>query len=451
MKLVYSILMLLALIPNSVSAQGIVFEKGSWADALKKAKKEKKLLFLHLDQPNCGGCGDVASVAFRSPLMRETFQLHFISFRTDVTTGIGKELVEKLEVECTPSSVYLDADENPLARYCGTTSFDRAYLEKAEEALTKNRERPLKAMTETYAKGDRSSGFMRVYIDRLRELGLSNTELLDAYVASLPADSLQSGQVLRFIFEQAPVVGSKADSVFRRGYTKMDSLYKAVGWNKAVDLNNRITNNSLRRAIKDKNAQLASRTANFRLRTYQNDYKNGMAAHNWVMMRYFRGVNDTLQYLRMASDYYDRQYMTARVDSVQKLDELESQRRMRGEFSGPNGTVVRPAKPGQMISVMAFPNTQRFVSALNQAAMDFQELTRDSTYLNKALSWSKRTLEYREDGGLMDTYARVLYRLGRKEEALIWQAKAVKKEKERNSPMVASLEATLKKMKDNTF
>ena len=325
------------------------------------------------------------------------------------------------------------------------------YLEKAEEALTKNRERPLKALADAYAKGDRSSGFMRTYIDRLRELGLSNAEPLDAYVASLPADSLKSGQVLRFIFEQAPIVGSKADSVFRRTYPKVDSLYKAVGWNKAVELNNRITNNSLRKAIKDKNVQLASRTANFRLRTYQNDYKNGLAAHNWVMMRYFRGVQDTIQYLRMASDYYDKQFMTARVDSVQKLDELESQRRMRGEFPGPNGSVTRPSSPGQVISVVAFPNTQRFVSALNQAAWEFQEMTRDSVYLNKALTWSKRSLEYREDGSLMDTYAHILYRLGRKEEALEWQQKAVKKEKERNTPIVTSLEESLKKMKAGTL
>ena len=451
MKIVYTLLILLLLIPVLSPAQGIVFENGSWADAVKKAKKEKKLLFLHLDQPTCGSCGEVASVAFRSPLMRETFQLHFVSFRTDGTIGIGKELVEKLEVECTPSSVYLDADENPLARFCGTTSFDRAYLEKAEEALTKNRERPLKALADAYAKGDRSSGFMRTYIDRLRELGLSNAEPLDVYVASLPADSLKSGQVLRFIFEQAPIVGSKADSVFRRTYPKVDSLYKAVGWNKAVELNNRITNNSLRKAIKDRNAQLASSTANFRLRTYQNDYKNGLAAHNWVMMRYFRGVQDTIQYLRMASDYYDKQFMTARVDSVQKLDELESQRRMRGEFPGPNGSVTRPSSPGQVISVVAFPNTQRFVSALNQAAWEFQEMTRDSVYLNKALTWSKRSLEYREDGSLMDTYAHILYRLGRKEEALEWQQKAVKKEKERNTPIVTSLEESLKKMKAGTL
>lgn len=91
------------------------------------------------------------------------------------------------------------------------------------------------------------------------------------------------------------------------------------------------------------------------------------------------------------------------------------------------------------------------MSALNQAAWEFQGLTRDSTYLQKALSWSKRSLEYREDGSLLDTYAHILYRLGRKQEAVEWQQKAVQKERSHNSPLVNSLEATLKKMQMGTL
>ena len=447
MKSIYLSFIYLLLNLGPLRAQGIVFEQGSWSDAVKKAKKQKKLLFLHFDKPGCGGCNEVASIAFNSPLVREKFALNFISFRTDGATGIGKELAEKLEVECLPSAVYLDTDENPLARFCGSTSNDRAYVEKAEEAITNARERPLKSMTEAYAKGDRSSAFMRGYIERRREMGLSVHEALDAYMQQLPADSLRSASVLRFIFEQGPVVGSKADSVFRLNYIKTDSIYRAVGWNKAVELNNRIVGNSLRKAIKEKNTALATRTASFRQRTYPNDYKNGMAAREWVIMRYYRGIRDTLQYLRLASHYYDTQFMTARVDSIQKLDELDNQRRMRGEMPANQGSIKPNARPGQMTFVQN-PNTQRYVSALNQAAWEFQELTRDSVYLRKALEWSKRSLDFREDGSFMDTYAHILYWLGRREEALEWQEKAVKREKERNSPLEASLEEALKKMKD---
>lgn len=429
-------------------AQGIVFEQGSWADAVKKAKKQKKLLFLHLDKPDCGGCSEVASVAFNSPLTREKFGVNFISFRTDGTTGIGKELADKLEVECVPSSVFVDTDEYPLARFCGTTSLDRAYLEKAEEAINKNRELPMKSLVESYEKGDRSPALLRRYMDRRREMGLSTTDLLTEYVRQLPADSLRSGAVLRFIFEQGPVVGSKADSVFRSYYPRTDSLYRAVGLKKAIELNVLITNNSIKKAVKDKNLELAYRTAAFRRRTYTNDYKAGAMAYDWVMLRYYRGVQDTLRYLPMAVRYYDQHFMPAKVDSIQNLDNLENQRRMRGVMPAQTS----PQRPGMgTMSFMANPNTQRYVSALNQAAWEFYEMTRDTVYLNKALQWSKRTLDYREDPSSMDTYAHILYRLGRKEDALTWQEKAVKLERERNSPLLKGLQTSLDKMQAGTL
>ena len=445
-----SILLLFGWILATTSvAQGIVFEEGSWQDALKKAKKQKKIIFLHLDKNDCGGCTEVASAAFNSPLMREKFALNFISFRTDGATGIGKELSEKLEIDCTPSSIFLDTDEHPLARICGSTSMDRAYLLKAEEAQTKHRNNPLLPLVTAYANGDRSATLMQTYIQRRREAGLSTTALLDEYVQQLPADSLRSATVLRFIFEQGPVVGSRADSVFRLNYTRRDSLYRAVGWNKAVELNNLITNNSLKKAINEKDSRLAYRTAIFRQQTYTNDYKAGRANYDWVLLRYYKGVRDTLQYLNRASRYFDEQFMTAKVDSIQNLDNLQNQRIMRG-------TMPEPAKTNPPVGMptggfMLNPNTQRYVGALNNAAWEFYGMTTDSVFLTKALSWSKRTLDYREDPSSMDTYAHLLYRLARKQEAIDWQEKAVKKEQERNSPLVGALQEALKKMKAGTL
>lgn len=335
MRAVLSLLLVLNLYyPTLLLAQGIVFEKSSWPEAVLKAKKQKKLLFLQIDKPDCGSCSEVANVAFNSALVREKFAVHFISVRLDGTTGIGKELAQKLNVECVPSAVYLDSQESPLARLCGTTSLDRAYLEKAEEAITRHQLTPLKSMEETYTKGERSSQFIRAYIERRQQAGLPVDDVLDEFVRHSPPDSLRSANVLLFIFEQGPIVGTKADSVFRSNRARTDSIYRAVGRAKAIELNNRIVNNSLRRAINEKNPLLANRTASFRQRTYSNDHKAGMAAREWVMMRYYRGAGDTLRYLQTASTYYDKQFMTARVDSIQKLDELDTQRRMRGEISG---------------------------------------------------------------------------------------------------------------------
>ncbi len=49
----------------------------------------------------------------------------------------------------------------------------------------------------------------------------------------------------------------------------------------------------------------------------------------------------------------------------------------------------------------------------------------DQACMRQALAWSKRSLEKEQQPQYMDTYANILYKLGKKEEALSWERKAV--------------------------
>ena len=42
----------------------------------------------------------------------------------------------------------------------------------------------------------------------------------------------------------------------------------------------------------------------------------------------------------------------------------------------------------------------------------------------KALEWSKRSLKENNEPAFIDTYANLLYKLGKKDEAIIWEQKA---------------------------
>jgi thiol-disulfide isomerase/thioredoxin len=48
----------------------------------------------------------------------------------------------------------------------------------------------------------------------------------------------------------------------------------------------------------------------------------------------------------------------------------------------------------------------------------------DMTCVADALEWSKRSFKDNNDPGYMDTYANILYKLGRKDEAITWEQKA---------------------------
>ncbi|MCA5003694.1 thioredoxin family protein [Sphingobacterium bovistauri] len=82
---------------------------------------------------------------------------------------------------------------------------------------------------------------------------------------------------------------------------------------------------------------------------------------------------------------------------------------------------------------------------LNQYAWTFFEECSDKEGLKSALKWSKLSLDKEpNEAALLDTYANLLYKLGDKENALIWQEKAVNAASE---DLKEELSANLDKMK----
>ncbi|WP_020605875.1 hypothetical protein [Spirosoma spitsbergense] len=62
---------------------------------------------------------------------------------------------------------------------------------------------------------------------------------------------------------------------------------------------------------------------------------------------------------------------------------------------------------------------------LNQGAWAFYEVVDDPKVLEKALAWAKRSMDIQPQTANRDTYAHLLYKLGRRQEAIEWQTTAL--------------------------
>ena len=62
---------------------------------------------------------------------------------------------------------------------------------------------------------------------------------------------------------------------------------------------------------------------------------------------------------------------------------------------------------------------------LNEFAWDIFQHCPDMTCVSEALEWSKRSFKDNQNPGFMDTYANILYKMGRKDEAVTWEEKAL--------------------------
>ncbi|QHS61077.1 sugar-binding domain-containing protein [Chitinophaga agri] len=79
---------------------------------------------------------------------------------------------------------------------------------------------------------------------------------------------------------------------------------------------------------------------------------------------------------------------------------------------------------------------------LNTVAWTMFESVSDTNLLKRALSWSKRSLQGKQKPHMADTYANLLHKLGRQEEAIEWEQKAIELD-----PSDKGFVYTLEKMK----
>lgn len=429
----------------------------SWNQLSKQAKEQDKLIFIHFENSECVQCNEVASQGFSNPELKELFDDNFISIRCNVTTSNGRSLAQKFGIKSSLMSLYVDPNGNILHVNNGSTSSHFVYQEGADLALSRKGKKQLADYDKEYKAGVRSLAFLREYIIKKREASMSIDDLLDEYVALLPADSLNNFQAVGAILEFAPSLNSNAYKTIKTQTPQLliDSIYKTAKPDKRKLLNEGIIENSFRIAVQNRDAELAYKVADFARDSHGSDRSNGERDYGKYIANYYYRIGNKHSYFEHAVKLMESQYMPLTVDSLDAMDDAA--------FRGQQAffEVIR-GKREQGVAVRSFamiPPSQFIARDLNEHAYHFYELTRDKELLEKALVWSNKSLELSDhkgrkahtpfklgDPNLLDTYAHILYKLGRKDEAIEWQTKAVEAQKV-SGMAYESFEIRLNKMK----
>lgn len=93
---------------TSVMAQGIVFEHTSWNEIVKKAKEEKKLIFMDAYATWCGPCKALQARVFPEKEVGDYFNKNFINAKIDMESGEGPTLAAKYRVQAYPTLFFID-------------------------------------------------------------------------------------------------------------------------------------------------------------------------------------------------------------------------------------------------------------------------------------------------------------------------------------------------------
>lgn len=135
MRRIFFVLAFLIGTLGNLSAQMVLFQ-GTFEEALKKAKEEKKELFVDFYADWCGPCKAMATQVFTLPEVGDYFNAHFICVQVNVEAKENVEVSKKYDVKALPTMVFVNREGKELRRVKGAVQAE-VLIKEAKIALGK--------------------------------------------------------------------------------------------------------------------------------------------------------------------------------------------------------------------------------------------------------------------------------------------------------------------------
>jgi len=155
--------LILPFVTMAQTNEGIHFEHGTFEEALAKAKKENKMIFMDCYTSWCGPCKQVAKNIFPQKKVGDFYNENFINVKFDMEKGEGVDLHDRYNVDVYPTFIYIDKHGDVVHRFVGGMSAE-GFLWHGDAASKNN---GLANAQKKYKEGNREPAFVKDYIDFL--------------------------------------------------------------------------------------------------------------------------------------------------------------------------------------------------------------------------------------------------------------------------------------------
>ncbi|WP_019988552.1 thioredoxin family protein [Rudanella lutea] len=109
---------------NPKADEGIRFNSASWAEVLKKAKAENRLIFLDAYASWCGPCKMLQKNVFTQKEVGDYFNKKFINVKIDMERGEGPMLAQRYPLEAYPTLFFINGNGKVVKKAIGYMSPD---------------------------------------------------------------------------------------------------------------------------------------------------------------------------------------------------------------------------------------------------------------------------------------------------------------------------------------
>ncbi len=277
---------------TSLSAQGIEFFHGTWAEAQEKARVEEKLIFVDAFASWCGPCKRMASSVFPQEKVGAYFNVNFINLKIDMEKPENAEFAGKFPVSAYPTLMFIDATGKLVQKAVGAKDADQL-LDFAQKVIGRNDKSGDYEVA--YNEGKRDPEFLLDYVRALNAAGKPSLRITNDYINA--QSDLTTDINLRFLHEGAVEADSRVFDLLLKHQSKVAAL---VGSEKVNTRIESACKKTLKKAIEFKSEALLDEA--------KSKMKAGVPARAEAFaydadMSYYSATKDVKNYLKAAQAY----------------------------------------------------------------------------------------------------------------------------------------------------
>lgn len=374
----------------------LVLKQTSYSQVFELAKKEKKTVLLYFHFDGCGACVKMEKTAFVDRKVADFYNSNFVCLEVNTRKGEGIETNKIYNVQLHPTFLFLDSNGKELHKIVGVFSPDEFVLQ-AQNALN-----PTKTLTyfkQQYKAGKRDANFLFDYCYRLRDAYELDSLVINEYLNTQSIDDLGKEKNIKFIYEfavHAFKIPTPFNSIaFNFMLNNRDKFYQYFDKDQVDTRIVWIVNASIYEAIEKQNEILFSKSIEALKpfdtgQTYTFKEMDGRAT-GMITSKYL--------VLSYQMEYYEKASNLAKYNDVlrQYLEKIWND-----------------------------------YDALNTFAWNYYERFEDKSKLEKAVECVERSIVLNSNYANNDTYACLLYKLGKYDKALKQAERAIELAKQKN-------------------
>jgi hypothetical protein len=220
-----------------------------------------------------------------------------------------------------PTSLFINHEGYFLGMmYNRSTSQTSEYIKLAALAMANEKKPPLESYTKKYLSGNYNSDFIEEYVAELSKYQFITDDLIEDYIGKLTIDSLFTSNKLTFLIKSAPLIDSRTYKLIHFDEELFNSTFMSFPLKERIHINNQIINKSRKKAYADKDRNYMNKVANFVRGTYSDDYQKGRKSRDLNMLRFYKEIKDTSNYILSAERYYQIYIQKLDMDSICKME-----------------------------------------------------------------------------------------------------------------------------------